>query len=621
MAQSAGKKAGNIVIWVLMGLLILGLGGFGVTNFGSSINAIGKVGEEPIPVNEYYRELVSEISAEEREQGRQISIADAEQLGVLSRVRTRLTNRAALDNEAARIGLSVGDERVREQVLAAPAFQGIDGKFDRAAYQGVLRNRGMSVEEFENGVRKDTARTILQGAVVGGVPAPTTQIDALLGYFGERRSFRWATFSADQLAEPLPEPSDAQLTAYYQENTADFTLPQMKRITYAWVLPEMLVDTVEIDEDSARKLYESKASEFRQPERRLVERLIFPSDEAAAEAKAQLDDGSATFQSLVEARGLTLEDVDLGEVTRAALPGEAGEGVFGLSEPGVAGPFPTDLGPALFRMNGILAAVDVPFEEARADLVEELAQERARRVISDMEIEIEDRLAEGATLEELAEETELELRRIDWWEASGEDIANYNAFRDAALTLTDDDFPTVIRLEDGGIFAMRLDEILDPRVQEIDAVRPKVLAGWEAQETEKRLRVQAAELQAQIEAGAPLSSSAAPVDEAEGQTRDAFIEGTPPALVTTAFELEEGGSAILEGFGKVYLLQLTGVQPVDMENERIALLSQLLTQQAAQSLSVDLYSAFASAVAASAGVEIDNGALAQVHSQIATQSP
>ncbi len=109
------------------------------------------------------------------------------------------------------------------------------------------------------------------------------------------------------------------------------------------------------------------------------------------------------------------------------------------------------------------------------------------------------------------------------------------------------------------------------------------------------------------------------MDEANGLTRDGFIDGTPPALITTAFELEEGGLAILEGFGNVYLVQLGSIEAPDPENERIALLSQLLSQQATQSISVDLYSYFAEALADQAGVSIDNGALAQVHAQIATQ--
>lgn len=619
MAESAGKKLGNIVVWVLMGLLVLGLTGIGITSFGGSITSVGKVGDEPITVNDYYREVLAEIRAAEQKSGQQISVAQAEQIGILSRVRTRLTNRAALDNEARRMGLSVGDARVGEQVRGAPAFQGIDGKFDRATYQGVLRNQGISIEEFENGIRKDTARTILQGAVVDGLPAPKVQIDTLLGYFGERRSFRWATFGPDQLPEPLPEPSEDELTAYYQANTADFTLPQMKRITYVWTAPELLMDSVQIDEDAARKLYEQRASEYQSPERRLVERLVFPTDEAATEAAAALADGTSTFQQLVEARGLTLEDADLGEVTQADLPEEAGKALFALEEPGTAGPFPSDLGPAIYRMNGILAAIDVPFEQARADLTAELAQERARRIISDMEVDIEDKLAGGATLEEIAAETELQLGTIDWWDASGEGIASYDAFREAALALTADDFPSLIRLEDGGITAMRLDEVLEPRLQELSAVRGKVVAGWEAAETEKRLRTMASELQAQVEAGASLSASVAPVDQADGLTRDGFIDGTPPALVSTAFGLEPKGMAILEGFGKVYLLQLDSIAPPDPQDERVSLLTQLLTQQSTQGLSVDLYSAFASALAADAGVEIDNGALSQVHTQIASQ--
>ena len=41
--KKKGKGAGMLV-WGLMSLLILGLGGFGVTNFGGSVRAIGAVG-------------------------------------------------------------------------------------------------------------------------------------------------------------------------------------------------------------------------------------------------------------------------------------------------------------------------------------------------------------------------------------------------------------------------------------------------------------------------------------------------------------------------------------------------------------------------------------------------
>lgn len=54
--KKKGKGAGMLV-WGLMSLLILGLGGFGVTNFGGSVRAIGAVGGKEISTNDYARAL------------------------------------------------------------------------------------------------------------------------------------------------------------------------------------------------------------------------------------------------------------------------------------------------------------------------------------------------------------------------------------------------------------------------------------------------------------------------------------------------------------------------------------------------------------------------------------
>ncbi|MCB2140191.1 MAG: SurA N-terminal domain-containing protein, partial [Rhodobacteraceae bacterium] len=57
------NKGKNSVIWVLMGLMVAGLGGYGVTNFGASVNAIGSVGGREVDLRDYARALNQEISA------------------------------------------------------------------------------------------------------------------------------------------------------------------------------------------------------------------------------------------------------------------------------------------------------------------------------------------------------------------------------------------------------------------------------------------------------------------------------------------------------------------------------------------------------------------------------
>src|SRR5690606_37477557 len=128
--------------------------------------------------------------------------------------------------------------------------------------------------------------------------------------------------------------------------------------------------------------YEERIDQYRQPERRIVGRLVFPSMEEAQAARKRLDSGDITFDELVAERGLTVDDIDLGEVTREDL-GQAADAVFALEAPGIAGPVQTDLGPALISMNAILEAVDIPFEQAREDLRAEAALDRANRMIDD----------------------------------------------------------------------------------------------------------------------------------------------------------------------------------------------------------------------------------------------
>ena len=73
----------------------------------------------------------------------------------------RLVNDAALDDEAARLGISTGDDTVRDQVTATPAFHGSDGQFDRETYTYALEQAGLRPAEFEDLLRRESSRELL----------------------------------------------------------------------------------------------------------------------------------------------------------------------------------------------------------------------------------------------------------------------------------------------------------------------------------------------------------------------------------------------------------------------------------------------------------------------------
>ena len=605
-------KGTSIVVWALMAMLVAGLGGFGITNYGSGVSVIGSVGGRKIDVNQYARALQQELAAFGAQVGTTVTLTQAQSIGLDQTVRQRLIMAAALDNEADRIGLSVGDARVIKEITAMPAFKGAAGGFDPETYKYTLERNNLKKAGFETSLRDELARSLLQGAVSGGFAAPAALTDTLYAYVAERRGLSLLRLAEADLAAPLPSPTAADLQAHYTANLAAFSSPEARRITYVALLPEAVAATLPVDEVALRALYDARIDEFVQPERRLVERLVYPTEADAAAAKARLDAGDS-FESLVAGRGLTLADIDLGDVSQSDL-GAAGEPVFALTGPGVVGPLQSDLGPALYRMNAILAAQETSFDQARDQLVVEFQLDAARRAIGDRAEAINDPLAGGATLEDLAREQDMTLAQIDFTPASSEAIAAYPAFRDAAAAVAVGDFAEAIALDDGGVVALRLDEIVPAAPIPFDQAQGEVAASWRKAALATALATRAAEIKAAVDGGAALASFGI-LSVTPGIARDGFVEATPDGFVATVFTMAEGEARVIEGPDFTGVVRLDHIAPAAAGGDAADALKAAIAAQAEQALAQDAFVLFSAALMAEAGISLDQAAINAVHAQ------
>lgn len=623
-------KGKSTIVWILLGLLVLGLGGFGVTSFSGGSSQVGSVGETRITAEEYARALRQEMAAFQQQTGQPLTVAQAQTMGVTRSVQAQLFTAAALEEQARQIGVSVGDARVMQTISGAQAFRGPNGTFDRTAYAEALRREGMSEAQFEAAVRTDEARFLIQRAVTGGVVAPAPLVDQTVGWMLEDRDLSWRELTTDQLPSAVSEPDEATLQAWHEANADRFTAPEIRKISYVWLTPEMLAPAVDLDEAALREVYQAEQAKYQQPERRLVSRLVFPTIDEAQTAKAAIDAGQTPFETYVIQRGLGLDDVDLGEMTQAQL-GDAGPAVFALEASGVVGPVQTDLGPALFTMNAILDPVDISFEDAQQELRSEAALDRATRLIEDRSAEYEDLLAGGATLEQVAEETEMTMGQIAWSADAAPDqasIAGYQSFRDLAGKLTQSDFPELMPLDDGGVFAVRLDEIVPPALRPLDEVRGEVLADWQRTESHRQLlelaeeeRLTAASEPGSTDAktaeGAAVEAPASPAWTTEtGITRDGWIDGVPPLLITRGFAIAAPGDVeVVDAQDRVFLVRLDGATPADMTTEDAVRVRTAVSDRIGQSLQTDIFEYYARAAQRQGGVQINQQAIDAINAQ------
>ena len=612
-ARPKKSKGANILVWMMLVMLIVGLGGFSITNFGGRVSTIGSVGTREITTADYANALRAEINAFSAQIKQPVSGSMALQLGLDQRARQQLVDAAALDSETARLGLSAGDARVAKEITGIKAFHGPDGKFDRDTYRFTLERNHLTEAGFEAKVRDDLARSLLTSAVASGFADPVPLTDALFGYIGERRGFALLRLTEANLLSPVPTPTPEQLSKHYQDNIASFTRPEARRITYVTLLPTDVAPGLEVAEDDIRALYDSRIDQFMVPEHRLVERLAFPDQAAADTAKARLDKGE-TFDQLVIDRGLTLTDVDMGDVAKSEL-GPAGDAVFALTEPGVIGPLASDIGPAIFRMNGILAAQETPYAEAKDGLRAELSATAASRAIAARRETINDALAGGATLEDLAKEQGMKLGTIDLRPDSDADIAGYPAFREAAAKAAPGDFPELIELDDGGLAALRLEEIVPPEPIPLADAAAAVTESWHAAALARALGERAIAIKSEAESGTILGVFGI-IDTTPRIARDGFVEGAPPDLLKAVFAMEPGQLRVVEGQGFTGVVRLDTVSPADPADPDRAPLREALSAQVRQGLAQDALTLFTQDQSRAAGIVLDESAIAAVHAQM-----
>ncbi len=602
MSAVKRSKISKFFFFFVLMLAVLAMVGFGLGGiFSPSISAsVATVGKVDVSADDYFRNIQNEISTVSQQFGTQLTIEQALLFGLDRRVLQGLVTQAAYENEALRLGVSVGDETVKDALLSNPGFQGLTGTFDEDVYKDSLRRSGMTPTEYEALVRSDASQMLIQAAVSAGVNLPDEATLAIMKYIGESRGFTYARVGANNIAGSVPAPTDAELNAYYVANPDAFTQPLTRQITYVSLTPEMVAQTLEVSEERVVALYEEREAEYNTPAKRFVERIVLSSQAEAIEARSGIDAGDMTFEQLADSRGLALSDIDLGDVTARDVGAAVAEVLFASEEPGIYGPVDTNIGPALFRVNAAISALSIPLEEVHDELQRELAIEDAGFRIGDVASEVIDLIAGGASLEEVADETDMQLDTIDLSEGQTDGIAAYATFREEASASEVGEERDILDLEDGGIFALRVDGITEAFVKPMADVAQAVFDGQQTAKTHQLMLARAEQIinAIGVSNGGSLSDFGGSLllEDVTEVTRTSTIPDLPPSIIQDVFTLEVGEAMVIEDVYGAVIIELTSASPFDPASEDAAAILAQIEAQQTQKLSQDLLAYFGAAL-------------------------
>lgn len=511
---------GRAILAVVLGFIIVSfvaVWGFGDRFGNTSGNFIAKVGDTRITVDAYRNAFQTALSRLQQQQKRAIRPDEARRLGLDRQVLSRLLSTAILDQEAAKLGLAVGDEAIRQRIFADPVFKAKDGRFDKKRFDLLLGQNGTGEKTYIADERADMMRNDVTDAVVGGLAVPRAMETAVHAYRAGVRDLSFIVLPPDA-AGTLPTPSDAELKTYYDERKGAFTAPEYRKIVVLSLIPANLFKPDAVtDADIAERYDEMKDARFIVPERRTLEQLLFADKAAADAAQAKLTSGGG-FDKLVADGGAGGKDFKLGTIPRSSLgDAAAGDAAFALPEGGTTPPIATQFGWVVLHASKIVPGHTQQLAEVSGELRNEIAVVRAKQQADTMRAKIDEARKAGKTVAEAAGTVGLTPRTIDAVTAQGrardgrpvEGLPDGPDLLKAAFSTAVGDDTDMLSTSDGGNVWYEVAAIDAARELPLADVKPKVEALWRDDEIARRLAAKGDALVKAIDGGKSLAQVAA----------------------------------------------------------------------------------------------------------------
>ena len=507
--------------WVAKFLLIMLVASFGVWGISGSIltagsNAVITVGDTVVGPNEFRLAYDRQMAVVGRQIGQRLTTEQARAFGIENQVYSQLIAGALLDEQARMMNLGLSDDRLAALIAEDPAFHDFNGRFDRNNFRRVLSSAGMSEEDYLRSRGQVAVRTQIVEAVSDGFAAPEALIKALAQYDAETRDVDYLLLTPSSI-DAVAAPSDAELSAWFEENKARYAAPEYRKITYVKLQNQDIADPAGISAEAARADYEARKDRYTTPETRVIDQLVF-ADRAAADAAAAALAGGKSFDDLIVEQGRTASDVRIGSFAKGSVPDQSlADAAFAVAEAGGTTPVVDgQFGPVILRVAEIKPESSRSFEEVEPEIREQLALAEAAQVLLDVHDAYEDARASGMTLEEAAAQQKLTPVTIDAIDRSGRtpddtivrDIPESQALlRDAFEAEIGVETPP-INIGAEGFVWFEVNDVIPARDRTLDEVREKVVADWTAMKTAEALDAKAAELKDRLTKGAELPAIA-----------------------------------------------------------------------------------------------------------------
>ena len=472
------SKINKFFAWIIVLLLVLGLAGFGLQDVLSrwGTSKLATVGEVEISTEEFGQSFIREVNYISQNIGKNLTIEEAKSFGLHLQVVERLINRSLLDQLLIDLKISVGDVLLLKNLKTNPNFKNAEGNFDRKKYNDYLSKINLSENEFEKILRNDLSRGLFTQILDPNFNHNQNIVKTIAGYIGEEREVKLYKLNYDTNTS-LQDFNKDEVRKFYENNKNNYSSKSIRKYSVLNINQSEFLNEIEITEEEIQKIYEERKQNFTQPELRELSRIIFQTSDLANEALNKILSNEKTFEQIGKDLNLNRKEINFGTYSKIDLDYELSDFIFDakIKKNSIVGPINGELGFELYKVNKIIPEFVLGEEKAKSQIINEIQLENSLNKLSEMIPEVEDMIASGETLEEIARKYQMNIENIEI--SKGDELPKKYRNKNLKTYFNEasNDNSDLLQIEDNTFISIRLDKEIEPIIPSFEKIYDQLL--------------------------------------------------------------------------------------------------------------------------------------------------
>ncbi|MDE5062461.1 SurA N-terminal domain-containing protein [Wolbachia endosymbiont of Drosophila tsacasi] len=524
---------------VLLACLLVFMGIGNLLSGDDEKEEVVRVGKEVITSDEYkslYQNYERRISG---------SDASREQVKKLKYdLLNALIEQKLLFNLISELGLTVGEESIKNHIKNTKYFQNDKGEFDKSKFHETLNDLHMTEKEYIAKLEKVLPAMMFMTSLFKD-NYPVT--------FGERvdeqiYKSRYQTRVVDivKITEDavtnIPGPDDQALLDLYERNKSHFYYPEYRTAQYISLGQKYFEDQIKILDEEVDGIIEQQELK----DQRDVFNVIFSTKKEAETARRAFEEGKTSFEQIVGEFGKAkLEETRVNNITKDFLPEDVREKVFALKVGEVSEVLASSFGWHIIKVESAHQISDEDLVDLKKDIKSVLTNQKSFERVNDFINQVNYKIYNGSAIEEILSEYNLPIQTIGPVDASGKDQSGNNVGDSSDLISfifsREKDQKGYFKGVGDAVVSIKIIDIVSPKLQSFEEGRALAVELWRSEFIKERMFKIGQEVAVQLGEKTDLEEIQG-VELVKGQQMHRNEQNHPFSFVEEIFNMKTTGS-------------------------------------------------------------------------------